>query len=224
MLDEGFPEEGSSMEDASFEGGEWLGSSGGIPLLAPHLMSSRSGGGVDTETMDGDSDEGGEILDAIISDAMDVTESDPPQIHGGLSMDDASITPQVSTTPVPHGASTPQLASQPLEPLRDFENDDLYWKRFDILPCAPADHAFYGRPIAQHSRAFMTRLHKEYRALSTGLPGTLILVSMTDPTSIHHQPRSSYGHTRTGETFSVLSLSVQKTHLTKMLLSLSTGC
>ena len=209
------------MEDASLGGEEWLGSSGGIPLLSPSLMSSHFGGGVDTGSVDVDSDEGGEILDA---DTMDVTESDPPQIYGGLSMDDASITPQLSTTPVPPGASTPQPESLPHEPLRDLENDDLYWKRFDILPCAPTDHAFYDRPIPQPSRTFMARLHKEYRALSTGLPGTLILTSMTDPTPIPHQPRSSYGHTRTEETFSVLSSSDQRTHLTKMPLSLSTGC
>ena len=224
MLDEGFPEEGSSMEDISFEGEEWLHSSGGIPPLSPHLMSFNFGGEMDTGKVDGDSDEGGEILDAMISDTMNVTESDPPQIHGGFPVDDASITPEVSTTPVPHGASTPQPSSQHHESLRDLENDDLYWKRFDILPCAPSDHAFHDRPVGQHSRAFMARLHKEYRALSTGLPGTLISVSMTDPTLISHQPRSSYGHTRTEETFSALSSSAQKIRLTKMPLSLSTGC
>jgi len=214
------------MEDISLEGEGWLNSTGGIPLLSPHLMSSHFGGGVDTAQVGGDPDDGGEILslDAMISDAMDVTESDTPQIHGGLPVDDVSMTPQISTTPVSHGASTPQPSSQPHEPLRDLENDDLYWKRFDILPCAPADHAFHDRPVPQPSRAFMARLHKEYRALSTGLPGTLILASVTDPTPIPHQPRSSYGHTRTEETFFVLLSSVQRTHLTKMRLSLSTGC
>lgn len=223
MLDEGFPEEGSSMEDISLEGEGWLNSTGGIPLLSPHLMSSHFGG-VDTGEVGGDPDDGGEISDAMVLDAMDVTESDTPQIHGGLPVEDVPMTPQISITPDSHGASTPQPLSQPHEPLRDLENDDLYWKRFDILPCAPADHAFHDRPVPQPSKAFMARLHKEYRALSTGLPGTLILVSVTDPTPIPHQPRSSYGHTRTEETFCVLSSSVQKTHLTKMHLLLSTGC
>jgi hypothetical protein len=216
-------DEGSFMEIVSLDGEEWSDSSGGIPIPPPQLISSRFGEGVDIGKVDGDSD-GGEILDAMISDTMDVTEPDSPKIHGEFPMDDVSVTSQESTTPVPHGTSTPQPASQPREPLQDLENDDLFWKRFDILPCAPSDHAFYDKPIAQHSRTFMARLHKEYRALSTGLPGTLISVSMTDPTPISHQPRSSYGHMRTEETFSVLSSSVQKTHPTKMPHSLSTGC
>ena len=223
MLEEGFPEEGSLIEDTSLEGEEWLDASDNVPLLFPHLMSSHFEGGVDTGKVDVDTDEG-EISDDMISDTMDATELDPSQIPGGLPVDDTSMIPQISTTPDPHGALTPQPTSQLHEPLLDLENDDLYWKRFDILACAPVDHAFYNRPAAQPSRAFMARLHKEYRALSTGLPGTLILVSMANPTPILRQPRLSYGRTKTGETFSVLSSSAQKTHHTKMLLSLSTGC
>ena len=182
MFDEGFSEEGSSMEDTLLEGGEWLDSPDGVPLLSPHPMSPHFGGGVDTGTVGGDGNEGEETSDPMISDTMDTwgdaIEMDPPQFPGGLAVDDTSITPQVSTTPIPHDPSTPQPIPLPHEPLRDLENDDLYWKRFDILPSAPADHAFCSRPIAQPSRAFMARLHKEYRALSTGLPGMLILIRL----------------------------------------------
>ena len=210
MFVEGFSEEGSLIEDVFLEGGEWLDTPDVIPLLHSHLMSSHSGGGADTGRMDADAE------DASISDAMDVAELDPLQIAGELPMDDTPITPQVSTTPIPYGASTPQPTSQPHEPLRDAENDDLYWKRFDILPSAPTDHAFHDRPIAQPSRAFMARLHKEYRALSTGLPGVFTLINTTDPTFlIRYQPRFSYGHTRTEAIFSVRSSSVQRTHHTK---------
>jgi len=174
MFDEGFSEEGSSMEDALIEGEEWP---DGAPLLRlpPHLMPLDFERGAETGDGDEDGDEGKEILDAMILDTME-SYMDPPQIRGGLPMDDTSMTPQVSTTPVPQGSSTPQATSQLPEPPRDSENDDLYWKRFDILASAPTDHAFYDRPVAQPSRMFMARLHKEHRALSTGLPGTLILI------------------------------------------------
>ena len=170
------------MDDGLLEGGEWLDGPDGIPLpplpqhltMPPDLMPLHFG--VDMSTGDGDGGE--EILDTMISDTMDTymdgTAVDPPQIPGGLPMDDTSITPQVSTTPVPQGSLTPQPTSQPHEPLRDSDNDDRYWKRFDVLPSAPTDHAFYDKPVAQPSRAFMARLHKEYRALSTGLPGKYI--------------------------------------------------
>lgn len=221
MFVEGFSEEGSSIEDVLLEGGEWLDSPDGIPLLHSHLMSSHSEGGADTARVDVDVD----VEDVPVSDAMDVIELDPLQTPGELPMDDTSITPQVSTTPIPHGASTPQSTSQPHESLRDAENDDLYWKRFDILPSAPTDHAFHDRPIAQPSRAFMARLHKEYRALSTGLPGTLVSINTSDPApNSHLQPQSSCGHTKTEETFSVHSSSAQRIHHTKTPRSLSTGC
>lgn len=45
------------------------------------------------------------------------------------------------------------------------------WKRFDILPSAPLDHAFYSTPPCQPSRQFVSRLSKEYRALESSLPG-----------------------------------------------------
>lgn len=50
---------------------------------------------------------------------------------------------------------------------------ELSWKQFDILPCAPVDHAFYSDPPAQPGKGFTTRLHREYRALESGLPGMI---------------------------------------------------
>jgi len=169
------------MEDALLEE-EWLDGPDGIPLppLPPHLMPLHFGVGVGTG--DGDEEMSDTMILGTMDTYMDVTGTDPPQIPGGLPIDDASITPQVSTTPVPQGTSTPQPTSQPHEPaLRDSDNDDRYWKRFDVLPSAPTDHAFFDKPVAQPSRAFMARLHKEYRALSTGLPGRPILIHMADP-------------------------------------------
>ena len=51
------------------------------------------------------------------------------------------------------------------------EDGDRPWKRFEVLPSAPADHAFYSSVPAQPSRSFMTRLTKEYKALQSSLPG-----------------------------------------------------
>ena len=182
MFEGGLSEEGSLMEDLLTGGGEWLdGPDTGAPSQ-PRPFVWTLGGEADTRNVDTDENEEGEIPDIMVSGSMgshmDLSQLDPPRFPGGLPVDDASTTP-LSTTPVPHSPSTPPLTSQPREPRRDSENGDLYWKRFDVLSSAPKDHAFYDRPIPQPSRAFMVRLQKEYRALSTGLPGMFILVSMT---------------------------------------------
>lgn len=188
MFEGGFSEGGSSMEDILPGGEEWLdGPDPGIPWLPPQLMWTDhridTGGRADTGKADTSTNQEGEIFGAMTSEVtythMDLSELVPPRLPGGLPTDDASTTPQISTTPVPDGPWNPALTSQPREQLRGSENDDLYWKRFEVLPSAPTDHAFYDRPIPQSSRVFMARLHKEYRALSTGLPGALALVSAT---------------------------------------------
>ena len=176
------------MEDILPGGEEWLdGPETGVTSLPPQLMwtdqTTDTGEGTDTEKVDMGVNGEAETSDAMALGTLDVytdlSALDPPRFPGGLPMDDVSTTPQISTTPVPPGPSTPPLTSRPREPLRDSENDDLYWKRFDILPSAPTDHAFYDRPAPQPWREFMARLHKEYRALSTGLPGALISVCLT---------------------------------------------
>jgi ubiquitin-conjugating enzyme E2 O len=232
MFEGGFSEEGSLMEDILPGGEEWL--DGPATGISSQLMWTNPmievGEGTDTRKGGADVGEEGEISDAMIlntvDDCMSSSELDPPRLPGGLPIDDVSTTPQIFTTPVPPVPSTRPLTSQPLEPPRDSENDDLYWKRFDVLPSAPTDHAFYDRPVPQPSRAFMGRIHKEYRALSTGLPGALLLVSVTNSNAgfLAYQPRFSYGHMRTEGTFYARSSSVQKTLLMKMPPSSSTGC
>lgn len=63
------------------------------------------------------------------------------------------------------GPSTPRSSSD--------ADLDLHWKRFDILPSAPVDHAFYGSAPAQPTRTFLARLNKEYRVLASSLPGKI---------------------------------------------------
>lgn len=51
------------------------------------------------------------------------------------------------------------------------DDDGEDWKRFDVLASAPVDHAFYSSTPAAPSRAFLSRINREYRALADSLPG-----------------------------------------------------
>ena len=81
-----------------------------------------------------------------------------------------------SVSPLPTSPSTSPEMSQELvvnttaKDTVEVDGDSL-WKRFEILSSAPADHAFYSTSAGQPSRTFLTRLTKEYRALSNSLPG-----------------------------------------------------
>jgi len=57
---------------------------------------------------------------------------------------------------------------------------ETHWKRFEILPEAPHDHAFYNSTASQPSRNFLTRLQKEYRALSSSLPESIVVRAYED--------------------------------------------
>ncbi|KAI0348532.1 hypothetical protein BDW22DRAFT_1366335 [Trametopsis cervina] len=64
------------------------------------------------------------------------------------------------------------------------EERDTYWKRFEVLPSAPVDHAFYGSVPAQPSRTFLARLNKEYRVLANSLPDTILVRAYEDRTDL----------------------------------------
>ncbi|KAK2461639.1 hypothetical protein APHAL10511_006102 [Amanita phalloides] len=51
------------------------------------------------------------------------------------------------------------------------------WKRFDVLSSAPVDHAFYSSAPSVPTKAFLSRLNREYRALANSLPGMSYVVS-----------------------------------------------
>lgn len=70
----------------------------------------------------------------------------------------------------PKDAAPAQNGDRPAVAASD-EDKEKYWKRFDILPSVPIDHAFYTSAPAQPSRNFLARLSKEYRVLSSSLPG-----------------------------------------------------
>jgi len=100
----------------------------------------------------------------------------------------SSLPAEVSNLPAPAApptAPTPELrtpspvASGSRQSTRAaiFEADDTdeAWQRFAVLSSAPADHAYYGTPVAQPNKAFTSRLAKEFRVLSQNLPGTPFL-------------------------------------------------
>ncbi|KAI9445331.1 hypothetical protein H4582DRAFT_2071007 [Lactarius indigo] len=57
---------------------------------------------------------------------------------------------------------------------------ESHWKRFEVLPEAPRDHAFFNSTPSRPSRNFLTRLQKEYRALSSSLPESIIVRAYED--------------------------------------------
>ena len=95
---------------------------------------------------------------------------------------DSSLLPVSSTIttvqePVPSLSDPTSLHE---EALSEAEVDPSHWKRFDILPSAPTDHAFYRIVPSHPSRAFLGRLNKEYKALSSSLPGLFIYYVTSD--------------------------------------------
>ncbi|EKM83554.1 hypothetical protein AGABI1DRAFT_117056 [Agaricus bisporus var. burnettii JB137-S8] len=101
------------------------------------------------------------------------------------SMDVDTIVPNSRGTPDSDGMKTAGAteisgAKGELASSEDGPTEGLTWKRFDVLPSAPPDHAFYSKPPAQPGRAFLGRLSREYQALSNSLPDTIIVRAYED--------------------------------------------
>lgn len=93
----------------------------------------------------------------------------PPASNATLDLAD-SISP-LPTTPSTSPEMSQELVVNGIAKDTVELDDDSFWKRFEILPSAPPDHAFYSTTASQPSRTFLTRLTKEYRVLSNSLPG-----------------------------------------------------
>lgn len=78
--------------------------------------------------------------------------------------------PPSPTLSVPY-QSVPLDTTHAVGPLEGVAMHELAWKRFDILPCTPHDHAYFSSTPSQPSKSFLGRLTKEYRVLSSSLPG-----------------------------------------------------
>jgi ubiquitin-conjugating enzyme E2 O len=66
----------------------------------------------------------------------------------------------------------------------DDSDPEIHWKRFEILPEAPRDHAFYSVDPAQPNKAFLARLSKEYRVLQSSLPDSILVRAYEDRTDL----------------------------------------
>jgi len=80
----------------------------------------------------------------------------------------------------------PKDAADDLSP-EDLDSDDgaeSPWKRFEVLPSAPEDHAYYNSAPAQPSKAFLGRLTKEYRVLASSLPESILVRAYEDRTDL----------------------------------------
>ncbi|KAG1749838.1 uncharacterized protein EDB91DRAFT_1109926 [Suillus paluster] len=98
------------------------------------------------------------------------------------------VTPDVadSASPLPVSPSnTSPDATQEINVQEDEDgNADSPWKKFEVLPSAPHDHAFYSSVSNQPSKNFLARLTKEYRALSTSLPESILVRAYEDRTDL----------------------------------------
>jgi ubiquitin-conjugating enzyme E2 O len=87
---------------------------------------------------------------------------------------EATPQPPVPASPPTAGPATtdvPPVSDQQLTASTSSSVSDAPFERFEVLSSAPHDHAFLSTNPAQPSKNFMTRLTKEYRVLSSSLPG-----------------------------------------------------
>jgi len=90
------------------------------------------------------------------------------------------------------------------------------WKKFTFLPSVPPDHAFFDTPVAQPSKAFMTRLNKEYRVLGSSLPGMRLVAPNLNGILTLQQIQYSFVPLKTDQTCCAALLLDQVIHHTKM--------
>ncbi|KAF9270048.1 hypothetical protein L218DRAFT_952243 [Marasmius fiardii PR-910] len=78
-----------------------------------------------------------------------------------------------TTEPKPSSKKTSETTS-------DQGDDPTPWKRFDILPSAPPDHAHYSTIPSPPTKSFLGRLNREYRILQSSLPDTILVRTYED--------------------------------------------
>lgn len=113
--------------------------------------------------------------------------SPPSHIHN-IDLISSSST-QVDNSPRRNsGTSDDEVKNLLIEP-QDIPADDLneedldpeiHWKRFDVLPEAPQDHAFYSYNPVHPNKIFLARLSKEYRVLQSSLPDSILVRAYED--------------------------------------------
>ncbi|KAG8850223.1 hypothetical protein FRC20_002096 [Serendipita sp. 405] len=73
-----------------------------------------------------------------------------------------------------------EALGDPLESTGSVEGEMDYALNADVLPQSPVDHAFYSVEPVQPSKNFMSRLAKEYRALESSLPDSILVRAYED--------------------------------------------
>ncbi|KAH9855005.1 hypothetical protein C2E23DRAFT_875028 [Lenzites betulinus] len=141
-------------------------------------------------TIDDDDDEWESADEDLDGDDMDVDNGDewspsadtvtvPPPAN--VVPAPANTAPATKADPVPTAPPDTKAATVNEDAAQDAETP---WKRFEVLPSAPVDHAYYNTPPAQHTRQFMARMSKEYKALQSSLPDSIIVRAYEDRTDL----------------------------------------
>ncbi|RPD66821.1 hypothetical protein L226DRAFT_529226 [Lentinus tigrinus ALCF2SS1-7] len=126
--------------------------------------------------------------DEVMHDAMDVedasgqwspsTDTVIPS-HAELEAAQPGDSRPASSNGRPQSPDVPQDAMD-IEDEPEEGSSEWPWKRFEVLPEAPPDHAFYNTIPAQPSRQFLARLSKEYKALRSSLPDSILVRTYED--------------------------------------------
>ncbi|KAI0371562.1 hypothetical protein BV20DRAFT_965322 [Pilatotrama ljubarskyi] len=136
------------------------------------------------DSMDVETDEGG-------GDWSPSTDTVIPPLHVETPMAvDSDLPPEPRPTSAvggrPHSPDVPKDATdiEDAQPVAQDTLADTPWQRFEVLPSAPVDHAFYNTTPAQHTRQFMARMSKEYKALQSSLPDSILVRAYEDRTDL----------------------------------------
>ncbi|KAK7064351.1 isocitrate lyase [Favolaschia claudopus] len=118
-------------------------------------------------------------------------------IHGGHDGPDTPkpapttdlIIPTTSETERPVSPDVPKVVADDVPTAESPDNagdgdSESSLKRFEIQPSAPVDHAYYDTIPAQPKNSFLARLAKEYRALSSSLPDSILIRAYEDRTDL----------------------------------------
>ncbi|KAG9099714.1 hypothetical protein FS749_000576 [Ceratobasidium sp. UAMH 11750] len=105
----------------------------------------------------------------------------PTAVPASALVDIPSAAAAVAASTIGAGPSTNAIANGG-SILDQLDEENSPWHRFEILPSAPLDHAYYATKSssAQPPKSFLTRLAKEYRVLASSLPNTILVRAYED--------------------------------------------
>ncbi|KAG8834341.1 hypothetical protein FRC17_009109 [Serendipita sp. 399] len=108
--------------------------------------------------------------------------SSPPVIAHALLPQEGANPGLDESESLSKGSRSMDLEQPPFPPqaVDQEEESGVQWNRFEVLPQAPVDHAFYSVEPVQPSKSFMARLAKEYRALESSLPDSILVRTYED--------------------------------------------